>query len=108
MGTAGDPSQGKETENHGVEKLQETQWSGRKCQAVRTRPQPPACLKPPSSPRWRHWDGLSVTEAKTGQAETRKGRGDTGTVLDLSPEKEEEEGLFVCLFHYLCSLFANT
>lgn len=64
--------------------------------------------QPPSSARWRDWDGLSVTEAKTGQAETRKGRGDTGTVLDLSPEKEEEEGLFVCLFHYLCSLFANT
>lgn len=105
MGTAGDPSQGRDTESHGVaeEKQQEAQWSSRK-KPMHTKPQPP---EPPlTSP-----EGLRQAEChrgKTGQAETRKGGGDTGNVLDLSLEKGGEEGLLLCLFNYLCSLFANT
>lgn len=106
LGTAGGPRQGKDTENHGAveEKQQEARWSGRK-KPMRTQPRPSA--PPLTSPEGLGTGWMSPRQ-KTGQPETRKGGHDSGNVLKLSLEKEEEEGLFISLFNYLYSLFANT
>lgn len=102
LGTAGDPSQGKDTENHGMEKLQEAQWSGRKCQAVHTRPQPPACLNLPPHPTGGTGTGWVSPRQKQDKLRLGKGGVTLGMCLTWARRRGRKKAyLYVCFTIYV-------